>query len=498
MSARNFSIILMLTAIFLCSCAGKFEAPPLYYEKDNLKEETTSQNYLGPFITYSDNEKFHDFGIRPFFFLHEEKKENVDEKEFLYPLLIYKGEENYTRTKALLSIISYGTETKDSGFVEKDLRLYPFIFYRDSEQDQFDHFGFFPFYGNLKNFLGKEEIDFIMFPFYLSSSNEGKETDSYLWPFISRYSGEHSGGRFLPFYGLRTAEKNELREKIVMLPFYLSKSKVFHGEKQYVKSYFPFYSESRILGIKNRSYLGPLISFTENEKKGTKRTDIPWPFVTFSEGDVERTRVFPFYSKTINENSNDEKGFVLWPVYSYKDTTLYDHSVHRKSVFLIFYKNIEKVSLDDGESIAKRVHFWPFFSYERDEEGYTNFHTLSLFEPFVRSNDRLYRNYSSFWRLYEKQTSPDGDEFTSVLWNIYSSKKTEDTHTVELKPLLPVFTYKKLGETKKFNLLGGFFGFENRKDGKYLNLLYFSIPVGDDKSEEDQIATDSKTGDEDI
>ena len=381
--------------------------------------------------------------------------------------------------------MSYNKEFKKSGFIEKDFRLYPFIFYRDAEDNDLDHFGVFPFYGNLKSFLGKDEIDFIMFPFYLSSKKDGENTQSYLWPVFSKYSGAHEGGRVFPFYGKRTRARDNLREKFVFLPFYLERSKVFYGEEQYQKLYFPFYAESDALGIKNRSYLVPFISFTENKERGNKRWDVPWPLVNVSKGEVEQTRIFPFYSKSSNDKLNDNDGFVLWPIFKYKKSTLFDHASVRKSFLLFLYKDIEKVSLDDEDrSIAKRVHLWPFFSYERDEQGYTNFHAITLFEPFVRSNDRLYRNYSSFWRLYEKQTSPTGEEFTSFLWNIYSSRKTVDEHSVEFKPLIPVITYNKKGESKKFNLLGGFLGFENRDKEKYLKLLYFSIPVGKENDED--------------
>lgn len=496
MSVKNFSCFLLIILFLLPSCAGKFEAPPIYYEKENLREGSTSKNFLGPFITYTDNEDVQDFGVRPLFFLHNEKSQNVDEKEFLYPLLVHKSENDYTRTKALLSIISLNTKNRESGFVDKDFRFFPFIFYRDYEEDDLDHFAFFPFYGNLKNFLGKDEIDFILFPIYLSSSKEGEDTESYLWPVFSKYSGNHTGGRVWPLYGKRTRESDSLDEEFILWPFYFTKSREFYGEQQYQYSFFPFYSESDVLGIKNRSYLGPFISFTENEKRGIKRWDIPWPLVNVSKGEVEQTRVFPFYSSSTNEKLNDRDGFVLWPVYDYKESTLYDHAVHRKSVLIALYKDIEKVSLEDDESIEKRVHMWPFFSYERDEDGFTNIHALTLFEPFVRSNERLYRNYSSFWRLYEKQKSPDGEEFTSVLWNIYSSRKTENAHSVEFKPLLPVFTYKKVGESKKFNLLGGFLGFENKEDRNYIKLLYFSIPVGDGEGDGDTTRTKISNGED--
>ncbi|MGH7885166.1 MAG: hypothetical protein ACRENO_05670, partial [Thermodesulfobacteriota bacterium] len=430
-------------------------------------------------VTYTNDEEISEFGLRPFFFSHEIKNEKLDEKEFLYPFLSHKSETDQTRTRALINLMSYDTKVNESGFVEKDFRLYPFIFYRDSEINELDHFGIFPFYGNLKNFLGKEEIDFVLFPFYLSSKNEGENTESYLWPVFSKYSGNHAGGRVWPLYGKRTREKDDFEEKFILWPFYYNKSKEFYGEHQYQHLFFPFYAESSVLGIKNRSYLVPFISFTENEERGNKRWDIPWPLVNVSKGEVEQTRVFPFYSSSRNEKLDDKDGFILWPIFNYKQSTLYDYVVIRKSFLLFLYKDIEKISLEDNEKIAKRVHLWPFFSYERDEEGYTNIHAVTVFEPFVRSNERLYRNYSAFWRLYEKQKSPDGEEFTSFLWNIYSSRKSENEHSIEFKPLIPFVTYNKVGESKKINLFGGFLGFENKENKKYLKLLYFSIPYGE-------------------
>lgn len=496
MQTKNISIISILIFIItlMSACAPRHEVPPIYYQKRDLKRDVTSKNFIGPLITYSSDEKISEFGIRPFFFNYNEKGGVLNEKEFLYPLVSHKSEQTYSRTRALINLMSYDKNVNESGFVEKDFRLYPFVFYRDSEDNELDHFGVFPFYGNLKSFLGKEELDFVMFPFYLSSKNKGENTDSYLWPVFSKYSGAHSGGRVFPFYGKRTRERDSLEENFVFWPFYFERSKVFYGEDQYQKLYFPFYAESRILGIKNKSYLVPFISFTENEERGNKRWDIPWPLVNVSKGEVEQTRVFPFYSKSKNEKLDDKDGFILWPIFNYKKSTLYDHVNIRRSFLLFLYKDIEKVRLEDNKKIAKRIHLWPFFSYERDEDGYTNFHAITVFEPFVRSNDRLYRNYSSFWRLYEKQISPDGEEFTSFLWNIYSSRKTQNEHSVEFKPLIPVVTYNKVGESKKFNLFGGFLGFENRDEEKFLKLLYFSIPVG--KNEDRDIDPELTSKDE--
>ena len=478
MSPKNiliFSVILLFSNVYDIY-AEDIKLGPLFY-KTTISDDSFEYGFLGPFYIQTQTPDRSEVGFRPLFYKVNDSKNDISEFDFLYPISSYKRRGNSSLTQIFLHLIRFESEKLQSGFTNKELDIFPFIFYRNYENKDQDHFALFPFYGDLKNKFSKEKIKFFLFPFYLHSQNNGEITNSIIWPFLSFYSGEHKGFRIWPLWGKRTREKDNLDQRFALWPFYVKSEKVFYGEKVYSRSFLPFYSESKFLDVEHRSYFWPFINNVVNEKTGLKRWDAPWPFINFTDGPEKQRRIFPFYSLN-TENENDRDGFILWPLYKYSVKDLEDHTLDKKTFLLFLYKDTKKIPLVDNGQSGRRIDLWPLFTYEKDYYGESKFHIFTIFEPFIRSNDRLYRNYSSFWRIFVWEKTADNKSYSSLLWNLFSSYKDSSSRVIEIRPILPLFSYSKVEKEVAFSFLGGLIGYS---ENKYFKLFYLPIDLNKDE-----------------
>ena len=312
------------------------------------------------------------------------------------------------------------------------------------------------------------------------------ETTSVLWPIFSIYSGDQDGFRLWPIYGKRTKKKNDLEQTFVLWPFYVSNQKDFYGQHIYSRNFFPFYSEAEMFGIKHRSYFWPIYNKTESVNNDFERWDVPWPFVNITRGKKYQTRFFPFYSRS-ESAEEDTDGFILWPLYKYSKMNLEDH-IRSKKIFLLFLFKEEtyKPTIEGGKK-GKRIDLWPLFTYTKSRKG-SYLHIFTLFEPFIRSSDRLYRNYSSFWRIIEWEKYSDNSSKASLFWDIITLKNSEKGSKFSIKPIIPLVTYKNMDSGNSFKLLGGFLGYSSNDKGDTIQFLYypFTFNNNSDSKEENQ------------
>lgn len=478
MTSRFFTVnilLIMLAAAPVAASAGDFDFPPVYFD-DYGKDYSYQKGIFGPFISVRKDDQKSAFGLRPLFFWQDNKNSRKKELDILYPLFTYWQKDNLKTVQMLLYIMRYDSETLENGFTEREFTLFPFIFYRDAYEDERDHFGFFPVYGDLRDSFSKDKIKFVLFPLYMKTRSDGDKTTSVLWPIFSVYSGDHDGFRIWPIYGKRTKQKNELQNEFVLWPFYVKNEKQFYGERVYSRSFFPFYSETEMFGMSNKTYFWPLFSKTENEREGFERWDVPWPLVNITRGNKYQNRFFPFYSES-ESSETDKDGFILWPLYKYSTIHLYNYTREKKQIFLFLYKDEKYIPKNEEGKEGRRIDLWPLFSYSNLNEK-SHFHILTVFEPFIRSNERLYRNYAPFWRILEYRKTADNDSKLSLLWDIITYRKTPPGSTLNIQPVIPLLKLKNHKDEDSFKLLGGLLGFTDGESGKVLHLLYYPFSFG--------------------
>lgn len=469
-----FFLVLSFGTFFPNTDSLAINLGPLYRPVKNSKYEREF-TALGPFITYKRSKEHSEFGLRPFYYKKVMRKNKTKEIELLYPMTSYKATEDRSWFQYQFFLLTYETRTDASGYKNKEFNLIPFIFYNSEKNPDNDHFAFFPFYGNIKNKFAKDYIKFVLFPLYIRTESDGEITRSVIWPFISRYDGEHKGGKVFPIAGKRTNEKKGIHDRFLFWPVYVEREKVSHGERSYFKSVFPLYSKFHSYGISNTGYFWPFVQHTINHKKDSERWDIPWPFINVTRGKTtNQTSIFPFYSKT-KKNKDDEDGYILFPLYRYKNITLSSYRRHKKSFFLFVYKDLKDEPIVDGVKPKRKIDLWPIFTYRKDPSGRENLHLFTIFEPFIHSNERLYRNYAPLWRIFTWERSADNITRSSFLWNLVSLYKDEKMFVLDIRPILPLFSYSSGIIGKSWNILGGFIGYSSEGGRKKLKLLYIPI-----------------------
>ena len=328
LSLYILTTMLTLAPVFSASAVDTINLGPLFYmEKD---EETGEKKIdaLGPLISYDKKADETGYGFRPIFYNYKDIRKDRSAFDFIYPLSSYRTFEGDTKFQALIYIFYYKSDLQENGYREHEYTLFPFIFARHAEDPDRSFFAVFPIFGNMKNKYGKDRIQFFLFPLFLQTENYGVKNSNFIWPFIGYYSGNGAkGGRLWPVYGQKTVE-DSLRDEFALWPIYMKRDREFYGAQINSLAILPFYYGLDMPGRKQRTYGWPFFTYIENTNRNFKRYDMPWPIVTFSRGDVNTNRIFPFFS--VKKEEDFETGYALWPLYSWRSHKLEDYEIKKR------------------------------------------------------------------------------------------------------------------------------------------------------------------------
>src|SRR5687767_1623435 len=82
----------------------------------------------------------------------------------------------------LLQLLSFAGGQDEGGDFQRRFTLFPIYFQQRSSDPALNYTAFLPFYGNLQNRLFRDEVRFVMFPFYVRTRKKDVVTDNYLLP----------------------------------------------------------------------------------------------------------------------------------------------------------------------------------------------------------------------------------------------------------------------------------------------------------------------------
>ncbi len=413
------------------------------------KESFISSYSFGPLIRVNDKVT-PEFGFRPLFYTSRNRDSDSFQMQILYPFFSYRKNPLGYQAGILFNLISLGGNTNvQSAFPEKSFRIYPFIFYRRSENPERRQLAFAPFYGNFG-----DRIKFVLFPLYLKTGSREGISRNILWPVFAFYSGGRKGFRFWPFFGHMEEKKQNAR--FIMWPFYMEKTGNSGRIHRHYKAFFPFYYRLDFMTQSHKIYLWPFFQKSVDPARNLKSLHLPWPFVNFrTSDDGKRTRFFPLFESS--ETGVKKTGFFLWPLYSSSEIKFSGHE-YRKKNFLIILKIRRENPFDVRKDPSLKVDLWPVFSYRRDETGSSYFHMISLFEPFMESSEKLYKNYSFLWRVFEVRR-----------------KKGVGT---SVTALFGTLMFKKSCEESSFHLLGKALGYSSDLTGRKIRFLFLPVKIG--------------------
>jgi len=404
---------------------------PLSWELDGEKR------FLGPLISYDEENQEKHLVVRPFLFSYDSEEGGT--YNYLFPFGKVTPEKSYF----IPIYLSKRSETESDA---------SFLLFFGGKSPKGSYGGFFPFYGKLYNRFAKDEMGFVLWPLYSYSHDEGAKKTDVLWPFFTFYGGTDKGFKAWPIYG--NHERPGVRKQQFLLwPVFFKDEKNLDTDEP-IHSFFaiPFYLRSTSRTREYQAVLWPFFTHAKDSEK--EKWDMPWPFYSKTIGEETKGySFFPIISKTTK--GNDRSFSFLWPLYTESEWYVKDERFLQRSVIAI-----NRYVEDDRGAF---LNVWPFFEYQgKNEESSFMFPSLLPFRE--RGINRIIKPLITF---YERKNRED-KSMTNVLYGLYTQEKAGETWKTRFAFLL---TLKKDQDGPGFELLSGLFGIDRKK------IKIFFIPI---------------------
>ncbi|PJZ68408.1 hypothetical protein CH373_16045 [Leptospira perolatii] len=409
--------------------------------------------------------------FRPFFSFYRESKSNYTFRTLLFPLY-YSEETNYWRVQSVL-FFATGTDTyhEDQGW-ENDT-LSPLLIWGSGDSARENYFGFFPFYGRLRNKLSYSELNFTLFPIYAGWKYKTYSAHSVLWPiFLYGSSNLRSEFRLFPFFS-KKVHKGKYERYSVLWPFF-QWGETLQDKREPVSywMFWPFYlsKDSAFGNMKARAFLwfpilGSLFSYGYDRR--TQERDLNFLYFIFQYGrnddeDYRKLIFFPFYG--YYRYAFKETRFFT-PFYFRLSSDTY-HIKSSETYLIPFWWKLNRNYVQWGRE-ETYYKLWPLFRWHEDRNGNLSWNFLSLFPIKSEAIERI---WDPIWSIVEYQRLTNGERRLSLLMRLYTQRWTKDEFHVHVPFLVELSVTP---EKTSYKFLYGFFGYENDGGKKSIQLLWF-------------------------
>lgn len=387
---------------------------------------------LGPLFTYETGPERYELSLRPLFSLTHGPR--VDERQFtiLYPVWISRWDQEQSK-HSLLILVNYRSEpARRPDQPDRRFTIFPLVFYRSS-RTLGSSLSVLPFYANVRDFLGYERVQMLLFPFYLRLQEPLVARTWMPFPFYGRTTGTLGRGvRVWPFYGWEQVGE-ESRFQYIMWPFYITQERYFsRPERERRLVVVPFYSHTESPKVESRSYVGPFFTHTIDHVQHTDTWGFPWP-LWVSQRDTntgERTslRLTPFYENT--RAGTVHRHFILWPVYRWLTQDADSYHYRRSDAMLVLYRNIREEQPQYHHT--RELHtLFPLYRAEAEDDD-REFSSLGLLDALYPRNPTIEQLYGPLWQVYTRRQHGDQPPRWSVLWDLISSEGGQIRYPVHL------------------------------------------------------------------
>ncbi len=423
---------------------------------------------MGPFYYSEEQDTQRTWAIPPLFSHTEDPATDSEEYDFVYPLITCDrfGDQYRLHIFQLLSFAGGPTQQESA---RERFTLFPIYFQQRSSVPSENYTAVLPFYGRLEDRLFRDEIFFVMFPFYIQSRKADVVTDNYLYPlFHLRRGNALRGWQFWPLVGSEHKEITTLTNNFndvqtvgghdklfVLWPlFFQQKTGIGTDNPEWTQGSIPAYSFLRSPKRDATTVLWPFFSLIDDREKQYREWEAPWPFIVVARGPGKTTtRVFPLFSRARSKYL--ESGFYLWPVYKYNRIHADPADRRRTRICYFLYSDVTEKNTETGRA-RRRADCWPLYTYRRDFNGNNRLQILAPLESFVPNNKSIERDYSHLWSVWRSERNPrTGTASQSLLWNLYRRETT------------PV--------SRKSSLLFGLFQTRRDDHGRHVRLFYLPL-----------------------
>jgi len=419
-------------------CAGDpLHAGPLFDDFSLTLEPGHRAEAAGPFYYQEQTVDSQTWALPPLFALA--RYTNIQSCEFTlaYPIMSYVryGEQYRWHFFQLLSFAGGPSQTETN---RNRFTLFPIYFQQRSSDPSQNYTAYGPFYGHLQSRLFRDEITYVMFPFYSETRKRDVITDNYLFPLVHvRHGDGLNGWQAWPLAGHEhkdvTTRTNRFQEAemvpghdrfFLLWPFFFNERAgigTTNLEKQY--GVLPAFSVTRSPQRDATTVVWPLFSYVEDREQKYHEWDLPWLLVEFARGEGKYTsRVWPFYSHSYS--SNQISDFCCWPIYHF--TRVQSAPLDRRHTRILYflYSDVNELDTEHGTS-RQRSSFWPFYTASLDAKGNRRLQVLSILEPFLPESRSIAREYAPVYSLWRSEANArTGASSQSLLWNLYRRETT--------------------------------------------------------------------------
>ena len=427
--------------------------------------------------------------LHPFYGQYSNDERAYKHKAVLYPIYYNHGT-NYWNYQTFLYLFSVENKYHADKKEDNEFMFAPFLFWGAGDTKDEKYFGFFPFYGTLKDKIGYSELSFVMFPLYSSWSYKDYKAHSILWPLIMWASTpELSNGerrrndlRILPFYSSKV-HRNKYNHKTLLWPFFSwGSDDLDKKDPRHFLFIFPFYGQkySQSRTMESYTILWPfsLFAWGKDERRGVKEYRALWFLFQSMKSErplIEKTVVFPFYAhyKFGSEDKSyyNEMNFYLILFGNLRTQSAIVESSY--DFFIPFYYRHRRVYPQENEEV-RQWKLWPFASGYSESNGANGWRTLSL---WPLPDEYLERSWGPLYSLAEWRHESNGDRYFSVFFRLFSLYWGEDSS----RYFFAGFHYTNSPYLFEVGFLGGFLGYsketvlaDDKTQLRFLPALYKS------------------------
>lgn len=420
---------------------------------------------LGPIVEWSgQGDEPAMRAVRPFFAHEENARTGRDELDILWPVGTIRHWRNETDWR-FLTAIYHDPDSADPASEYRFWILPIFALGRGKAGD--DYGAVFPLGGRIDNWFGRDRVEFALFPLYWHSELNSLRTDHWLWPFISRTTGNDvSRFRVFPFYG-RSEKKGEGASKFILWPFWTSSRYDRPKSKGGGFMLFPIYGHSKTEAGETWMFIPPFIRHSTG-KTGTENVYL-WPFVqTAKTKHEDKFYVWPLYGR--RTTPDETRRFWLWPIVSQRQEQHAAADMRSFRFFPFVYSESDRGTAPVTNVTHRFVSVWPLVSYDRTKDERKRVRIPDLW-PF-RNTPPIERNLAPLWTVYHYERTPMGRE-NKVLWGM--ARWGVETNGMSYGSVFPLVSWKrdsKADSERDWEFLKGMLGYERNESGKTWRALY--------------------------
>lgn len=428
---------------------------------------------LGPFFERATDEDGQALtAVRPFYSRYDNPELERSRSEYLWPVGYSKRFRDEHSGRVLLAFWT----RFDMNDPKSRYRFWVVpLYFQGRDQQGENYAALFPLGGRIHEFLGRDKIEFVLFPLYLRTELNEVPSYSWLWPIFSHTSGRGIYRfRVFPFYG-QNRFRDRFNKKFVMWPIWSSAEYFYPGSSGKGYILFPLYGRLKLDDQRSWMVLPPFFRVSRGERVNLVLA--PWPFFQRRTGEIRQTWVWPLWGQ--KRMHGVQTRFFLWPFLHQERVDRGEEVARRTYLLPFYYSDVHRkrayapepgAPVPRGEMTANYQKIWPLVSYIR-EDGETRFRMLALWP--LKHTPSIERNYAPFWTLIHKVRYEDSSD-TEILWGLYRRQvRGPDKSYTSLFPLFERTRDNRAEESiRRWSLLKGLIGYERKGTNKRYQLLY--------------------------